>query len=311
MTHSPQMHAKSPFVSGRLSIADGPSAGLSGVSALAGISLKPQHYEDVLGRSEVADFFEVHAENYFGAGGAPHRYLTAIRARHPLSIHGVGLSLGGAEPLNTRHLANLRTLVERYQPLLVSEHLAWCAHEGVYFNDLLPVPLTREALDIVAGHVAQTQDALGRQILIENPSNYLSFDDSHIVEADFLAALVQRTGCGLLLDINNVVVSAHNMRFDARAYLDAFNMDAVGEIHLAGHAVDVRGGVDLMIDDHGSPPTDEVWSLYEYAVTRAGARPTLVEWDKDVPALDALLDQAGKARRIMGRSAKVAGGHAG
>jgi len=275
----------------------------SGQSALAGVSLKPQHYKDVLGASpraaQAADFFEVHAENYFGQGGAPHRYLTAIRAHHALSIHGVGLSLGGAGPLSQGHLARLRALIDRYEPMLVSEHLAWCSHDGVYFNDLLPVPLTEEALETVALHVDQTQAALGRQILIENPSNYLAFADSVIPEAEFLSALVQRTGCGLLLDINNVAVSAFNVGSDAQAYLQAVDHQAVGEIHLAGHAVDERGGQRLKIDDHGSAPSDEVWALYASYVAMAGGRPTLVEWDKDVPDHAVLVREAGKARAIM------------
>lgn len=267
-----------------------------------GICLKPQHYRAILERAPETGFFEVHAENYFGSGGAPHRYLTAIRERHPLSIHGVGLSLGGAEPLDTDHLAALAGLVRRYEPALVSEHLAWCARGGTWFNDLLPVPLTEEALDVVAAHVDQTQEALGRTILIENPSSYLAFAQSHIPETEFLAELTRRTGCGLLLDVNNIVVSAHNLGFDARTWLDAVPGEAVGEIHIAGHATDMRGGRPLKIDDHGSAPTEEVHGLLARFIAANGARPVLLEWDKDVPDLDVLAAEAARARQIVMRA---------
>lgn len=270
--------------------------------AVAGVSLKPQHYQEILSTDDAVpgvDFFEVHAENYFGAGGAPHRYLSAIADRMPLSIHGIGLSLGGASPLNQHHLENLRALVERYQPMLVSEHLAWCENGGAYFNDLLPVALTHEALAIAIDHVHQTQDVLGRQILVENPSSYLAFADSEIGEPEFLSVLAQRTGCGLLLDVNNVAVSAHNLGTDPYAYLDAFDVALVGEIHIAGHSVDVRGTTPLRIDDHGSPPTDEVWALYAHVIERAGACPTLLEWDTDVPPLSELASEARRARDTM------------
>jgi len=272
---------------------------------IAGVSLKPQHYRDILSDDAGLtrphpDFFEVHAENYFGDGGAPHRYLTAIRERFDLSVHGIGLSIGGAGPLNPDHLANLKALVARYQPVLVSEHLAWCETGGAYFNDLLPVALTEEALAIVCDHVDQTQEAVGRRILIENPSNYLTFEQSTIPETEFLAEMARRTGCGLLLDINNVVVSSHNLARSAKTYLDAFDLDAVGEIHLAGHSEDDRSGTMLKIDDHGSAPDEEVWMLYERVIGAAGPRPTLIEWDQDVPAYDDLIAPVGTARRIMG-----------
>lgn len=278
---------------------DGPALDGHALDGEVGLSLKPQHYRDVLEGTPEAGFFEVHAENYFGAGGAPHRYLTAIRERHALSIHGVGLSLGGAEPLDRHHLAALAALVRRYAPALVSEHLAWCARGGTWFNDLLPVPLTEEALEVVAAHVDETQEALGRTILIENPSSYTAFAQSHIPETEFLAELARRTGCGLLLDVNNIAVSAHNLGFDAQAYLDAVPGEAVGEIHIAGHATDMRGGRPLRIDDHGSVPADEVLDLLARFVAANGPRPVLLEWDKDVPALGVLAAEAARARRVM------------
>jgi len=320
MTHTPEMYAVRTHAAGRTPLAADASSRSSGPTAFdpervthdrlkpasAGSSLKPQHYKQILSDGAEVDFFEVHAENYFGAGGAPHRYLTAIRERHALSLHGIGLSIGGAGPLNREHLAHLRALVDRYDPALVSEHLAWCESDGAYFNDLLPVALTSEALDIVCRHVEQTQDVLGRTILIENPSNYLVFEQSDIPETEFLAELARRTGCGLLLDINNVVVSAHNLKRSAHDYLAAFDADAVGEIHLAGHSDDERSGMTLKIDDHGSAPSQEVWDLYRAFVTTAGPRPTLIEWDQDVPALDVLVSEAATARGILDEGATSA-----
>lgn len=309
MTHSPEMFAADTPAAGRAPLATDTSVRSSGQAALgspelelasAGTSLKPQHYSQILSEAfsqgSAADFFEVHAENYFGDGGAPHRYLAAIRERFALSIHGIGLSIGGAGPLDRDHLAHLRALVDRYKPALVSEHLAWCENGGTYFNDLLPVTLTSEALDIVCRHVDQTQETLGRQILIENPSNYLAFEESDIPETEFLSAMARRTGCGLLLDINNVVVSAHNLQTSPRDYLDQFDVAAVGEVHLGGHSDDDRSGVTLKIDDHGSAPSRDVWTLYDDFLAAAGPRPTLVEWDQDVPALDVLLTEVATAR---------------
>lgn len=312
---SPQTFAASPSVASTASTplemgADAsqwPSGHSTLSSTAAGVSLKPQHYRDILSNGSTADFFEVHAENYFGPGGAPHRYLTAMREQFALSIHGIGLSIGSAGPLDRAHLAQLRALVNRYEPALVSEHLAWCENGGAYFNDLLPVALTEEALNVVCRHVDQTQEALGRRVLIENPSNYLVFESSIIPETEFLSEMAQRTGCGLLLDINNVVVSAHNVEFDAHAYVDAFDHDAVCEMHMAGHATDQRGSTKLKIDDHGSAPTQDVWALYTHFVEIAGARPTLVEWDQDVPELGVLEAEATKARTILQRGKTAAG----
>jgi uncharacterized protein (UPF0276 family) len=309
MTHSPEMFAADTPAAGRAPRASNTLVRSSGQSAFcsnelapasAGTSLKPQHYSQILSEASpqgsAADFFEVHAENYFGDGGAPHRYLTAIRERFALSIHGIGLSIGGAGPLDRDHLAHLRALVDRYEPALVSEHLAWCENDGTYFNDLLPVTLTSEALDIVCRHVDQTQETLGRRILIENPSNYLAFEESDIPETAFLSAMARRTGCGLLLDINNVVVSAYNLQTLPQDYLDQFDVEAVGEVHLGGHSDDDRSGVTLKIDDHGSAPSGDVWTLYDEFLAAAGPRPTLVEWDQDVPALDVLLSEVATAR---------------
>jgi uncharacterized protein len=273
-----------------------------------GVGLKPAHYRDVLspnsGRIGAGDplshidFFEVHAENYMCAGGAPHAWLTEIRKSHPLSVHGVCLSLGGHDGLNRDHLERLRIVVERYQPALVSEHMAWSAHDGVFYNDLIAPPLTEAALQRTAAHIDQTQEALARRILIENPSQYLTMPGD-MSEPDFLNALARQTGCGLLLDINNVYVSACNLGFDAETYLDAIDASQVEEIHLAGHAIDRARGVEIRVDDHGSPVCDDVGALYRRFVAQAGPRPTLVEWDTDTPPLDALALEAKKAAEWM------------
>jgi uncharacterized protein len=272
------------------------------IPAHAGIGLKPEHQKDLLQNPPRVGFFEVHAENYMGAGGAPHRFLEWVRERYPLSIHGVGLSIGGAGPLDKAHLKRLRALLDRYQPGLFSEHLAWSTHDGIYLNDLLPLPYTDETLGIVAAHVSEVQDALGRQILIENPSAYLAFEEGEMAETDFLLTLVRRTGCGLLLDVNNVYVSAQNHGFDAASYLAAFPADHVREIHLAGYfETGDSVGAQLLIDAHDSPVRDAVWALYDGAIRRTGIVPTLIEWDNDLPPLKALLDQAAKADAIAAR----------
>lgn len=266
----------------------------------AGISLKPQHFDCIFAMPPDTGFFEVHAENYLGAGGPPHVYLTRIRQDYALSIHGVGMSIGGMEPLDREHLERIAGLVERYQPQSFSEHLAWSTHEGAYYADLLPLPYDDITLARVSEHVAQVQDRLKRRILIENPSTYLEFAASTMEEVDFLKVLVARTGCGLLLDVNNVHVSATNRNTDARAYIDAFPVEAVGEIHLAGFATDCdAGGAPLLIDAHGSAVDQRVWDLYARTVARTGPCPTLVEWDNDVPGLDVLLAEAAAAETIM------------
>ncbi len=265
-------------------------------AARAGIGLKGRHVAQILDQTPAVGWFEVHAENYMGAGGAPWAALEAIGERYAVSVHGVGLSLGSPGPIPAAQLSAFRRVVERIRPALVSEHLAWCRDGDRHYNDLLPVPLMDEALAVVADNIDRVQDVLGRPLLIENPSSYLAFADSRIPEPEFLAALVLRTGCGLLVDINNIVVSGHNLGFDPRAYLDSLPAAAIGEIHLAGHADDPSG---LKVDDHGSPPPETVWSLYRHLLAGIGPRPTLIEWDTHVPELETWLAEAGKADALL------------
>jgi uncharacterized protein (UPF0276 family) len=276
------------------------------IPASAGIGLRGPHYRELADRLPTVGWLEAHSENFFGEGGAPHRYLEALRRDYPLSLHGVGLSLGSVDPLDTRHLQRLQALVTRYQPALISEHLSWSSANGLFSNDLLPLPYTEEALDHFSDRVARTQEALGRQILIENPSSYLRYDHSTIDEWTFLVAVAERGGCGLLLDVNNVYVSAENHDYDAREYLDAIPRERVGEIHLAGHAVNRYGDRTILIDDHGGPVAEPVWALFEYALQRFAGIPTLIEWDSNIPELDVLLAEAGKAQRLMERADAVA-----
>jgi uncharacterized protein len=270
------------------------------IPARAGVGLKPEHYRDILeGRPDLG-WFEVHAENYMGAGGPPHHYLERVRALYPLSLHGVGLSIGAARPLDKHHLARLKVLVERYQPALFSEHLAWSTHEETYLSDLLPLPYTEETLAHVARHVDEVQTALGRPILIENPSTYVRFDENDMDEIAFLTKLAGSTGCGLLLDVNNVQVSATNHGLNAAAYIDAFPVEHVGEIHLAGYAEsEDDSGAPLLIDAHDRSVLDPVWALYKRAIARSGAKPILIEWDNDVPSWPALFAEARRAEEIM------------
>ena len=270
------------------------------IPARAGASLKPQHYRDILAGGPAVGFFEIHAENYMGAGGPPHRYLEQVRADHPLSLHGVGLSLASAAPLDERHLSRLRLLADRYEPGLISEHLAWSASPAGFLNDLLPVPCTGETLGHLRRNVDRMQEALGRRVLIENPAAYLRFADADMTELDFLEELAARTGCGLLLDINNVMVSAVNLGFDPYRYIDRFPMARVEEMHLAGHAASADGdGGRLLIDDHGAPVADAVWALYGHALGRRGPVATLVEWDNDVPAWPVLRREAERADDML------------
>jgi len=270
------------------------------VPARAGVGLKPPHGSAILGTRPDVGFFEVHAENYMGAGGPPHRLLEAVREVYPLSVHGVGMSIGGAGPLDRDHLARLRAVVERYRPGLVSEHLAWSTHDGAFLNDLLPVPLTEATLERVAGHVGEVQDTLGRQVLIENPSSYLGFAASTIPETDFLGRLAERTGCGLLLDVNNVAVSAANLGYDGHGYLDAFPVEHVGEIHVAGYDEEPEAdGGRLLIDAHGSAVRPDVWPLLSHALGLTGPLPVLIEWDNDVPDWDVLHAEAMAADAIL------------
>jgi uncharacterized protein len=271
-----------------------------------GIGLRTPHAAAIAATRPALGFLEVHAENYMVETPALDRLL-ALRRDYAVSLHGVALSLGGAEPLDRRHLARFRALVDRLEPALVSEHLAWSAVEGAYLNDLLPLPYTEESLDLFCRHVEEAQDSLGRRLLVENPSSYLRFAHSTIPEAEFLAETVRRTGCGLLCDVNNIHVCARNFGFDPAAYLDALPADAVGEIHLAGHHV--ADDVEILIDDHGARVAEPVWQLYAAALRRFGAAtPALVEWDANLPALEILLDEVHRAEEMAhaGRHAHAA-----
>lgn len=270
----------------------------------AGLGLKPQHYRDILEGAPDLGFFEVHAENYMGDGGPPHRYLEAIRERYALSLHGVGLSIGGTRPLDRAHLLRLRALVDRYKPQSFSEHLAWSTHDAGYLNDLLPLPYTEATLATVSAHVATVQETLGCRMLLENPSTYVVFAESEIDEIDFLTAIADRTGCGLLLDVNNVMVSAVNHGLDPFAYIDRFPLELVGEIHLAGYdETEDEAGARLLIDAHGSRVRPDVFALFEHTLSRSGPRPVLVEWDNDVPDFATLLDEAQRVDRALAASA--------
>jgi uncharacterized protein (UPF0276 family) len=262
------------------------------IAAKAGIGLRFQHHEAVLECPPDVAFMEVHTENYMG-GGSPIRCLEAIRRDIPISLHGVGLSLGSAEGLDQAHLDRIRQVAERIEPALMSEHIAWSVSNGTYLADLLPLPMTDEALDVVCRHVDQMQRTLRRKILVENPSTYMQFRHSTIPEWEFLAAIAARTGCGILCDVNNIYVSAKNHGWDPLAYLAALPPDAIGEIHLAGHSVrQLADGGTLRIDDHSSRVIGEVWSLYEVALRRWGLVPTLIEWDQNVPPVEVLIEEA-------------------
>lgn len=270
------------------------------IPARAGVGLKARHYRTILESEPDIGWFEVHPENYMGAGGPPHRYLSEIRERYPLSLHGVGLSIGGDRPLDEDHLGRLKALVERYRPGLFSEHLAWSTHDEGYLNDLLPLPYTRETLARVAEHVDRVQEVVGRRMLFENPSTYVRFAETEMSEVEFIAALVERTGCGLLLDVNNVYVQATNHGFDPCAYIDAFPIEHVGEIHLAGFARETDDlGEPLLIDAHDREVDRIVWDLYARAMRRCGPVPTLIEWDANVPEWPVLHAEAMRAEAVM------------
>ena len=274
------------------------------IAGLAGTSLKHTHLPSILADSPQRAFFEVHAENYMGAGGPPHDALTRIRGDYPVSLHGVCMSIGGPQPLDKAHLGRFRALVDRYEPALVSEHLAWSTHETTYFNDLLPLPYTPATLARVADHIDEVQQTIGRPILLENPSTYVLFSQSSMSETEFLAELVKRTGCGLLLDVNNVFVSATNHGYSALGYLADFPLKHVGEIHLAGHAEQTDDEGDLLlIDSHDGPVADAVWKLYDIVLGRAGPIPTLIEWDSDIPDWPVLKAEAMAAQVMLDRQA--------
>lgn len=267
----------------------------SPIPVSAGIGLRFPHHQHVLEHRPAVAWFEVHSENFFG-GGVVRQTLLNVRRHYPVSLHGVGLSLGSAEGLDTQHLHRLAELVRAVEPALVSEHLSWSVVGGEYLADLLPLPMTPEALDVVCRHVQQTQETLRRAILIENPSTYLQFSHSTLTEWEFLTEVARRTGCGLLCDINNLYVSASNHHWDTQTYISHLPAQAIAEIHLAGHAVrTLDSGRTLRIDDHGSRVAPEVWALYQQALHQFGPKPTLIEWDTDVPAFDVLMEEAEQA----------------
>lgn len=280
-----------------------PAAGLCGQAGLpiaAGLGFKMAHFDALVADGDPPAFIEVHAENYMGAGGLPHAQLCVLRERLPLSLHGVGLSIGGTSPPDDNHLQRLAALIERYQPVTFSEHLAWSTHDGRFFNDLLPLRYDSENLRRVCEHIDRVQERLRIRLLIENPSRYFSYPDSSLSEPEFIAALVARTGCGLLLDVNNVFVSCHNTGDKAHDYLRALPLAAVGEIHLAGYFEEIdAAGRSLLIDTHGAPVHEAVWALYAEALSLAGPRPTLIEWDTDVPDYATLRGEAKRAQSIL------------
>lgn len=274
----------------------------STITPRSGISLKAEHYRPILETMPDLGFFEIHAENYMGEGGPPHRYLTAIRQEYALSLHGVGLSIGGPGRLDLEHLARLKALNVRYEPGLFSEHLAWSTHDTGYLSDLLPLPYTEETLRRVCEHIDETQTLIGRQMLLENPASYLVFEESTYPEAAFITEIARRTGCGLLLDVNNVFVSAKNLGSDALQYLDDYPLEQVQELHLAGHdTVKEEQGGTVLIDAHGSEIARDVWDLYGEVVKRTGPLPTLIERDNNVPPLGDLLAEAEQADDILRR----------
>lgn len=259
-----------------------------------GVGFKPQHFDAVRASRPDLGFFEIHAENYMGAGGAPHAMLARLRQDYALSVHGVGLSIGGPS-LDETHLARVKAVCDRYDPDSFSEHLAWSSHGAEYLNDLLPLPYTSETLDRICDHVDRVQEVVGRRLLLENPSTYVIFKQSTIPETEFLAAIARRTGCGLLLDINNVFVSCTNHRSDPLDYLDAFPLHLVGELHLGGHDEEELPSGPLLIDAHGAEIAEPVWALYDHVLDRAGPLPTLIEWDNDVPDWETLMAEADRA----------------
>jgi uncharacterized protein len=269
----------------------------------AGVGYKPQHFSDILADPGPVEWLEIHAENYMGDGGRPLAQLRALAERMPVSVHGVGLSIGSEGRLDPDHLARLRRLIDWLDPASFSEHLAWSTHEGAYLNDLLPLPYTDATLTRVADHVDEVQAALGRRMLLENPSSYLAFAESTMSETEFLTRIVARTGCGLLLDVNNVFVSCTNLGLDPRGYVADFPLDAVGEIHLGGHDADSDdAGAPLLIDSHGRPVADPVWALLDVVLEAAGRRPMLIEWDTDVPEWPVLAAEAARAAAHLSRA---------
>jgi len=268
--------------------------------AMAGLCLKPQHYEEILRDKPAVGWFEVHAENYLGAGGAPLHYLNQIRELYPLSIHGVGLSIGAEDGLDVAHLNRVANLVERFEPESFSEHLAWSTHDNEYFNDLLPLPYNKRTEDLVCEHIDQVQTRLKRRMLLENPSNYLALQETEISEQDFIKNVLNRTGCGLLLDVNNVYISSQNCGYDAQAYIDELPLQHVGEIHLAGHSTDTSiESEPLLIDAHDREVCDDVWRLYAHTIKQTGATPSLIEWDADIPEWTVFMAEMNRADQFI------------
>jgi len=277
------------------------------IPASAGIGLRSAHHRHVLTARPSTSWFEVHTENFFALGGPQPAFLERIRRDYPLSLHGVGLSLGSTDPLDRAHLTNLKRVVDRFEPAFVSEHLSWSSIGGQFINDLLPLPYTEEALAHFSERVSFVQEFLGRTILIENPSSYLAFEHSTFPEWEFISALSRRSGCGILLDINNVYVSAHNHGFDAATYLDGVPAERVREFHLAGHSTQItRSGTTLLVDTHDGRVSEGVWSLFAAAVRRFGPRPTLIEWDANLPTFDVLEDEACIAERCLSSDHAIA-----
>ena len=276
------------------------------IPAQAGVGLKPQHYDSIIDAQPQVAWFEIHPENYFAKGGLSHRALSRIREDYPLSMHGVGMSLGSEDGLDKNHLTQIKSLLDRYNPALFSEHLSWSRYQQYYSNDLLPIPYTEEALAVFKDNVNTAQDVLNRQILIENPSSYFMLQNNDYTEWDFLVTLCRQTGAGILLDINNIYVSAINHGFNARQYIESIPAELVGEIHLAGHAEEEHSFGQLLIDDHGSEVKDAVWQLYAQANESIGPKPTLIEWDTNIPEWQILVQEAQQAELILQNEVSVA-----
>jgi len=265
-----------------------------------GVGYKPQHFAAAMADPGAVGWLEIHAENYMGAGGRPLAQLRHLSERFPISVHGVGLSIGGEGALDEDHLARLKALCAWLNPASFSEHLAWSTHDGAFLNDLLPLPYTAATLRRVADHIDRVQEVLGRRMLLENPSSYLAFAEVEMAEVEFLQEIARRTGCFLLLDVNNVHISAVNQRMSAEDYIDAFPLDLVGEVHLGGHHEDVDdAGAPLLIDSHAAPVDGRVWTLYRRVIARGGAKPTLIEWDDDVPDWPVLAGEAALAGAVL------------
>ncbi len=277
-----------------------PAPSLAEISSVSpvGIGLRSAHYQEVLDTDLKIGWIEVHPENYFG-GGAHRHFLSEARKKYPLSLHAVGLSLGSDRPVSEDHLYKFKELIDFYQPFSVSDHASWSASGNAHLNDLLPLPYTQESLDKLARNIARTQEVFGRKILVENPSTYLAFKGNEMHEDVFMNRLAEMTGCGILLDLNNIYVQAHNHGYDAWSYIDTIDPRHVGEMHLAGHIEQEAGGGQILVDTHSRPVKGDVWDLYRHAVSQIGAVPTLIEWDADIPALSVLVAEADKAREIL------------